>query len=483
MSARLSIALSVLFGLQLAISASANEVSEFRIPIRAQYSRIYDLKQDVEEHFTANTRDEQVIERLRNSICRETSTYSQLLTEFQNARTRHGLDEEYLLLGESMLALSEIASMYSILKGEAPSPAPVPENERNDIRDRVLEELDGYARIRIDEALKTEGLADILLAGSFEEARDEAVSQFRWHLEGKIADEMERLVGLRFYDGPSLREALRAKARSLVERGVAKLLVNVTSNQLVISVAATVLVRWIGPKIKEAFREKGNHEFRAERSVGTLRAASRRLNSLRGDTDLAEVLRAFDDAQRVIKATSYLQSDLRRAGKWTLLTQITDAIGELGDTIQFTSMRFLLDKPAHAEFFEDAEEYIREIRALAACDGTPVVVQEEEPQNPDTNFRLAYLVHVSQLRVEDDDPEWVDHPRWYTALERPAGNEVRWHDAQGNIGRRDTFVSFRIDEIRGPFITAEQYQQAYSEIAEQQMIVTPAPWVVTTIPN
>jgi hypothetical protein len=481
MRARLFICLSVLLATHLAIGASANEVSQFRIPIRAQYSRIYELKQDVEQHFTADNRDEQVVEGLRKRICRETGTYDQLLTDFQNARTRHGLDEEYLLLGESMLALSEIASMYAILKGELPSPAPVPENERNEIRDSVLEELEGYARIKIDEVLKTEGLADILLAGSFEEARDEAVSQFRWHLEEKIADEMERLVGLRFYDGPSLREALHAKARSLVERGVAKLLVNVTSNQLIISVAATVLVRWIGPKIKEAFREKGNHEFRVERSVGTLRAASRRLNSLRGDTDLAEVMRAFDDAQRAIKATSYLQSDLRRAGKWTLLTQITDAIGELGDTIQFTSKRFLLDKPAHAEFFEGAEECIREIRALAACTGTPVVVQEE-PHNPDPNFRLAYLVHVSQIRVEDDNPEWVDHPRWYTTPERPAGNEVRWHDVEGTISR-PAMVSFKIDEVRGPFITAEQYQQAYSEIAEQQMIVTPAPWVVTTIPN
>lgn len=483
MRANLATCLCMLLGLYSAISVSADEVSDFRIPIRAQYSRIYELEQDVEQHFTANNRDEQVVEGLRKRICRETGTYEQLLADFQNARTRHGLDEEYLLLGESMLALSEIASMYSILKGEVPSPAPVPENERNAIRDRVLDELEGYARIRIDEALKTEGLADILLAGSFEEARDEAVSQFRWRLEGKIADEMERLVGLRFYDGPSLREALHAKARSLVERGVAKLLVNVTSNQMVISVAATVLVRWIGPKIKEAFREKGNHEFRVERSVGTLRAASNRLNSLPGNADLAEVLRAFDDAQRAIKATSYLQSDLRRAGKWTLLTRITDAIGELGGTIQFTSMRFLLDKPAHAEFFEEAEEYIREIRALAACTGTPVVVQEEEPQNPDPNFRLAYFVHVSQIRVEDDNPEWVEHPRWYTTPERPAGNEVRWHDAEGNIGRRDTFVSFRVDEIRGPFITAEQYQQAYSEVAEQQPIVTPAPWVVTTLPN
>jgi len=453
-----------------------DEISTFRIPVRNQYARIYDLRQYVEKQYIADNRDEAVIERIRARLCQETGAYNQLLIDFRNARTRHGLNEEFLLLRESLMALSEITAMYSILHGEAHTPAPVTEQERSAIRERVFEEIGWYARDKLDDALRIEGLADILLAGSFEAARDEAVAQMRRHVRKAIADEMERLVGLRFYDTASLGEVLGMKARHLVERGIAKLLVKVTSNHLVISVATTVLLRWIGPKIMEALREKGNHEARVARSRDTIAAARDRLNALPGNADLGDVARALANAKRTINATHYLQSDLTRASKWALLTQVTDPMGDLTRTISLTNLRFLLDKPAYTEHYKLAERLIRDIRTYAKCTEDEVV-EEDETDEPRAEFPPVFLIHTSERRVEDDDPEWEEDQHWYTSPERPAGNVVRYRDATGHVFARPTDVSFKIDRVLGPFINSEQRDPVFREIQQEQFIVTRAPWV------
>jgi len=444
--------LAVLAG--VVVGAAPADVSAFRQPVREQYGQILKLRQDLEDALRSQQHDEEFVKRTQARLCKEAEGYRQLLNDFQNATTRHGLDEEFLLLRECLIAMDEIGAMYAIIGGERRPPENLTPEELDGLKARVLQELDYSVRDVIDEKLKVEGLADILLAGSFEEARDTAVAKVGERLRETLADEMERVVGLRFYDLETLGESLEFKARHLVEKAVAKLLVRVTTNEFVIEWAAGVLIRWIGPELQEAFREKGNHEFRVGRSVGTLEAAGRRLNEFTGEADIRDVSRAIDDAQRAIGATQYLRSDLTRANNMALLAQLTDKIGELQRTIHLTSVRFLLDKPAFDEHFKIADRFVRELRRFADCSDAQAVEPDEGEQDASlegiayVEFPPRFLIHIIETRTAGG-PEEVDV--WILHSERPNDDGVVL-TADGTGGN---FVN-KADKTMGPYTNSHQ---------------------------
>ncbi len=437
------------------VSPVWSDVTAFRQPIREQHGRILKLRSDVESAFIQERRGEDVSERIQARLCKESDAYQQLLNDFRNATTRHGLDEEFLLLRECVIAMDEVVAMYSVISGTARSATPPTEEETAALKGQVFEEIGYYTRDKLDEALKAEGLADILLAGSFEEARDEAVAQMRVKMQDAMADEMERVIGLRFYDFDTLGESLRFKARHLVEKGVAKLLVRVTSNELVVEWVAGVLIRWIGPKLREAFRVRGNHEARVARSAGTIEAARRRLNEFTGDANIRDVARAVADARRTINATRYLQSDLRGAGDGALLAQITDPIGDLERTISLTNRRFLLDKPSYAEHYQIADRFLREVRGFAKCSEVEVADDTDEEDDDAgvgeiklVEFPPRFLIHVILTNTTGGP---VEKDAWILHGGRP--NEDGWiRTADGGGG---TF-SHKTDQTMGPYTNSHQ---------------------------
>ncbi|MFQ6097468.1 MAG: hypothetical protein ACE5O2_07030 [Armatimonadota bacterium] len=430
---------------------ASSEVTRFIEPLRAQHARIITLVTEMETLVAAGTADEDKLAAARARLCGEAGSFHELFNDFRNARTRHGLEEEFDLLRQSLVALERLQSMYRAMGGETVVP-PTPEEQdliRRQLRDYLLRRL----KDKIAKRLESEGLREILTADSWNEAREIAVRQAHEKLRREIEDEMERLVGLRFYSRESLARALRNQARLAVERGVAKLLVRVTTNELVIQWAAGVLIRWIGPKLKEALRGKGNLDFRVQRSVGTLEASRRSLNALKPDSHLSSVRAAVDRAQRAINATRYLQGDLQRADQAPLLGQLVEAITNLQRTINITVKRFLLDKKDYEEDFEVADGFLSELERTLGCAQlataeTPREQQQPTPSVPRIDFPPKYLIHVIEVNTPAG-PQKRDV--WVIRSGKPDENGV-FLDPDGYGG---VFVT-KSDRTLGPFTSNYQ---------------------------
>jgi hypothetical protein len=346
-------------------------VTPYLEPLRAQRQRLVRIRGTVGQVFQARPWDAARAQAVGIEFLNEARAARRLIGQFCSAKTRK-LATEFDEINASIAVMGDTFMMYRTMKGAA---APVASAaDENAVRSEWNTLLRDYAAIKIDERLGVEGLGEILTAGSFREAVNAAAEQVRPRLQEEVGKEMERLTGLRFYDRRSLSGAMRAYTRRQVERGVAKLLVKITSNELVIEWAAGVLIRWIGPKLKEALRQKGNLDERTRISLQTLESARRSLNALPGTAPLTSVSRETRRAQGTIAATKFLQQDLARARRADLSGQLGQAIERLNSALKLTGIRF----PARdcAEEIPDWDQALaqfdRELQRLIAM---PVVQQ------------------------------------------------------------------------------------------------------------
>jgi len=362
----------IAMALVLAVAGEASAaVTPYIEPLRAQHQRLTRLRATMEAVFQARPWDAARAQAVGTEFLNEARKAHRLIGEFCNAKSRK-LESEFDEINASISLMSDSFVMYRTMKGAA---APVASAaDENSVRSEWNTLLRDYARTKLSERFGSEGLIEILTAGSFQEALDVTAERARSKLQEDIGREMERRTGLRFYDRRSLSAAMRAYTRRQVERGVAKLLVKITSNELVIEWAAGVLIRWIGPKLKEALRQKGNLDERTRISLQTLESARRALNALAGTGHLDTVSREVRRAQGAIAATKFLQQDLARARRVDLSNQLGQAIERLKGTLNLTAARF----PARdcAEEIPDWDQALAQLdRELQRLIAMPVAQQ------------------------------------------------------------------------------------------------------------
>jgi len=328
----------IAIALVLAVTGQASAaVTPYLEPLQAQHQRLVRLRADMDAAYQARPWDAARAQTLGAEFLKEARAARRLIGQFCNAKGRK-LGTEFDEINASITVMGDSFMMYRTMKGAA---APVASAADEDsVRSEWNTFLRDYGRMKFDEHFGVEGLAEILTAGSFKEAVDVAWERARPKLQEEVGREMERLTGLRFYDRRSLGAAMRTYARRQVEKGVAKLLIKITSNELIIEWAAGVLIRWIGPKLKEALRQKGNLDERTTISLGTLESARRALNALPGSAPLSTVSREVRRAQATIAATKYLQRDLTRARRVDLSDQLGQGIDRLERALTLTAVRF-----------------------------------------------------------------------------------------------------------------------------------------------
>lgn len=274
------------------------------------------------------------------------TAYQATLRDFQRAETRRGLFEELDLLVETPILLNQVVVKYQKLAG-APF-TPLNPNALNDSWQDVSRTVLSLAREQFSSRLESEGLKDILTSDSWSEALDKTAFHAQRKVDEFLDRETERLFGIGFHDARSAERALRLQMRREIRRHVAKLLVKVTSNEIVIEIVAGPVIRWIErdlvPRLREALRQKGNIPERLARSLETMESARDELNWLRCDARLSEVRRRLDAAMGTLQATHFLERDIRNANAAASLASLDEGRNNLSRTIFLTRNRFLLVK-------------------------------------------------------------------------------------------------------------------------------------------
>jgi hypothetical protein len=296
------------------------------------------------------------------------SGYLETLRSFQKAETRRGLYEEVELIVGTTEALNRVTDKY--LKLARLTGAPPDRNTLNGWKGEVARRLLNAAREASVARLESEGLREILTSDSWNEAVDKAARHGQRKLNEFLDRETEQVLGFGFHDAESARRALRLRLRKEIHRQVAKLLVKVTSNEIVIELLAAPVIRWIGndllPRLREALRNKGNLENRLGVSVATLAEARTPLFRLACTAKLQDVRKALDRASGTLLATRFLEKDLANARDELRLAKLREARRQLEQAVHITTARFLLEKNDYekliAENVAESEQLLNGLR-------------------------------------------------------------------------------------------------------------------------
>jgi hypothetical protein len=294
--------------------------------------------------------------------------YHKTFKEFQLAETRRGLIEELDLLVETTLLLNQVAVKYQHL-AQVPITLIKPEDivrSRNERSSTIIK----LVRDCVASGLESEGLRDILTSESWEEAVQTAAGHAQRKVEEFIDGETEKIFGFGFHDVESAKRALQLQLRREIRRQVAKLLIKVTSNQIVIEIVAGPVIRWIErdllPRLKEALRERGNLPERVARSIKTMEAARLELNKLPCNAKLRDVRRRVASTWGTIHAARFLNKDLIAGGAGAAdeFASFDRALSDLGKTIRWTEVRFLLTKNDYEDDLVLIDEVLGIIRGI-----------------------------------------------------------------------------------------------------------------------
>jgi hypothetical protein len=317
----------------------------------------------VESLLYSSNPNPQTIVNLGHKIYKAGQAYHRTLRNFQRSETRKGLFEEVNLLISTPLMFNEIVMQYRKLCG-APA-KPLNRDELVRTQNEIVRKVLMLVKKKLASKLDSKGLQDILTSASWGEALNTAA----YHVDRKVKEFLERetqkIFGLGFYDAASLRRALRLQMRREIFRQVGKLLVNVTSNQIIIQFLARPIIRWIErqliPRLKEWLRPKGNLPSRVQQSISSLQQVRNQLYRLACNSRLSEVRRRLNRAEGAIHATRFLKKDLSRAGATHDLTRLGHAEKDLERAINITTNRFLLQ---NQDYLDDILLVDRVVSAL-----------------------------------------------------------------------------------------------------------------------
>lgn len=374
----------------------------------------------------------QDLKKVGQDLATELGAFKTTFHQFVNSRTRRGLTEE-LDLSKECLELAGQAGGALQTRTQFDLQA---YHAQQDLQQHAaasrLELVSVLAR-EIDYRLEAEGLVELLLVDGLAAVRDEAIARLRGQAEAELDRITERELGIAFHDGVSFRSAVRAKAREMVRGRVAKLIIGITSNEIVIELLGRPIIRWLEtdlwPKLKELFRNKDNLDFRTERSIASLERARMRLWSLPPDATLDQVHAARRNATGAMQATRYLVGDLTRANRTDLYEDLKAAAEDLARAIDINAQRFLLHKIEALERIAPNEEIARALLALIeamvrdieipaeiaqADDGGEADDDTPTPEVERIEFGPLYLVHIILTHTTGGPVEkdtWILHSK------------------------------------------------------------------------
>ncbi|MGI5819324.1 MAG: HEAT repeat domain-containing protein [Armatimonadota bacterium] len=373
----------------------------------------------------------QELESAGNELITEGHAFRQTLRAFVTSRTRRGLTEELDLI-EQCMRLTDGAGGAIQTRTNFDVRAYGARLNLQQEAAAARNELIGLLAREVDERIEAEGFLVLLATEGISAVKNEAVSRLRTEAEAELDRITQRELGLSFHDASSFRSAVRARSRELVQRQVSRLLFRITSNQIVVELLGAPIVAWIEgdlwPRLKEAFRNKGDLPFRTQRSAASLESARMRLWALPPDATLDQVRAALRNADGALSATRYLVGDLNRANRIDLYTELESAAAELRRAMSITQQRFLLHKLEELEKIAPQEDVYRALLALieamvreievpaavatgddggAPAEGTP----RQEVERID--FPPRYLVHIILTHTPNGPVEkdvWILHP-------------------------------------------------------------------------
>ncbi|MHC4668886.1 MAG: hypothetical protein ACYTFD_10810 [Planctomycetota bacterium] len=379
---------------------AAARVSQFVAPLRAHFQNLALVEGRFKELGGSLQPPQREVKAAGTALLAETKGFRGTLERFRTAQVRRGLGAEFALIDggvETVVRSVQLLARHAHLKAPAPPQAPTLAEALRNLAEEILAE-------KIAAFLRKHGLEELLEIKSWQDLRQRVTKKMRAQARQIAHEATQRAVGMPFHDLASAKTALRARIERRLERRVAKLVMRISSNQIVIELGTALIVEWVKeklwPRLREWARPKGRHEERIQRSIGTIEESYKELKALGSEVhptelDLRHVARVIQRAEGRKTAMRYLVKDLKRAGKPEDLERLALARKILDEQIKKTKRRFLLDRQKEiakvAEKEKQLDVMIKLIEKILAA-------IEEEPE--EFARRRFFVWHRNQAQKE-----------------------------------------------------------------------------------
>ncbi|MFP3903442.1 MAG: HEAT repeat domain-containing protein, partial [Armatimonadota bacterium] len=350
------------------------DVTDFLQPLRNHHAKLAAIKARLDALASTRPADNeqarqwtQDLQGAGQDLVTESRAFRATLHRFITTPKRRGLSEEFDLIQRSFEATDGAAVAISNRSGFDVQGYALDRNLRQQAAG-MRQKMVAILAEEIDHRMEAEGFFVLLATEGLASVRNEAMTRLGREVEEEMDRLTERELGIAFHDERSFSTAVQHKIRSLVRGKVHQLLFKITSNAIIVEILGAPIIRWLEtdlwPRLKEAFRNKGDLEFRTERSIASLIRAKDRLWALPRDATLDSAEAERRNAAGALMATKYLVGDLQRANRTDLYDQLKGAAKDLAWVIDTTAHRFLLDKIEDIEKLEAEEETYRALIAM-----------------------------------------------------------------------------------------------------------------------
>ncbi len=375
--------------------AGQEPVSKFAEELRVQNERTQSVSKELLEMIRQGENDPEVIASVGRRFLAQFDAAIATVETYRKATTRFGLQSEIDDMLQ-MFASVQVGQRALMTLTDTEPPPPLTNPDMDLVRQMFQEDIVPMIRDFVDRQLGAQGAADFLTDPGFEQAVVIVSNRIGAEVREKVEGELSRIVGARVHLGMSLKDHLLTMARGWVSKSVGGIVLRMAANQFLVERLAVKLLEWVGPRLREFLRPKGNLESRTERAIEGM--ADRRMDLDRMDSseELLDVRRHVEGAIAHIKANDYLRGDIQRAKRDDLYKQLAEEEKTLLRVIERTRTRFLMNSPLTQEPFGEIVKELRAAREKTADilanlpKGSPASPGEYDVQAYGTEFKAKF---------------------------------------------------------------------------------------------
>lgn len=325
------------------VTAQTN-VSSYAAALRQQSQRTEAVANELMEMVRQNEKNRRTVASVGRRYLTELDRTIQIVDSYRNAKTRFGLQSEIDDMTVMFSAVKTGQWSLATLAGKQ-QPVSYTPNEVNLAREQFNSEILPLIKELVDMRLGSLGAADFLTDPGFDQAAFIVANRIGTEVRSAFEAEIRKIVGVRVRVGSSLKDHLLRSARTLVSRKVDNVILRIAANHFIVEMLAVRILEWIGPKLREFLRPKGNLVSRTDRAVNGMKRRANDLYSMTGEADIDRVRRTVAAAENHIKANNPLRGDIQRSRRDDLYQKLAGEEKALLRAVSITKTRFLMGSP------------------------------------------------------------------------------------------------------------------------------------------
>ncbi len=325
-------------------AAAQRTISNYAAALRQQSQRTEAASNELMEMVRQNEKNRKTIASVGRRYLTEVDRTIQIVDNYRNAKTRFGLQSEIDDMTVMFSAIKTGQWSLATLAGKQQTVSYTP-NEVNLARQQFNTEIVPLIKQLVDMRLGSMGAADFLTDPGFDQAVSIVATRIGTQVRTEIEAEIRKVVGVRVRLGSSLKDHLLRSARTFVSRKIDNVFLRFAANHFVVELFAVRILEWIGPRLREFLRPKGNLVSRTDRAVSGMKRRANDLYSMTGEADIDRVRRTVAAAENHIKANNLLRGDIQRSRRDDLYQKLAGEEKALLRAVSITKTRFLMGSP------------------------------------------------------------------------------------------------------------------------------------------